>query len=184
MGTKNKPKPNRNLNALCEAVRAVRRASGKSQESFSQLAEISSQTLSRFERGQPPRSRDVLNRLAAVAFDLGCTIEEEVFRQASLALPGGPSRFESSINVPTHTPIQWRLMQGIRIAQAYFPQEAAAAERELARSLELVDEIIADTAAGDRKVTTQFYANLESELNERAARKLFQDKFTKEGKLK
>jgi transcriptional regulator with XRE-family HTH domain len=184
MTTTNKTKTSRKLPALCEAIRRVRKATGKSQPVFAEEVEVSPMTLSRYERGDSPRRREVLNRLAAIAWEHGCTVEEQLFRDASMALPQGPFRFEPSLKVPVYSPHQWRLMQAIRIAQAYFPDEARAAEQALGVSLDLVDEILADAAVGERKVTEQLYSDLEARLNELAARKVFKDHFTKEGKLK
>jgi transcriptional regulator with XRE-family HTH domain len=167
------------------AIRNLRKKTGQSQAQLAQDLELTNMSLSRYENGTTiPRSRTTLNRLAAVAAEAGATVEEELFRQAALALPGGPSRFEEGLAVPVYSPLEWRLMQGIRIAQSFFPDEARAAERELGASLDVVDEILADAALGERKVTTAFYIQLEGQLNQRAAQKLFKDKFTKEGNIK
>jgi transcriptional regulator with XRE-family HTH domain len=185
MAQKHKANRARRLPAVSQAIRNLRKRTGQTQADLSRDLEISSMSLSRYELGLTiPRSRTTLNRLAAVAADAGATVEEELFRQAALALPGGPSRFEEGFTVPVYSPLEWRLMQGIRLAQAHFPEEARAAEQALGMSLDVVDEILADAALGERKVTTQFYAKLESQLNERAAQKIFKDKFTREGKLK
>jgi hypothetical protein len=98
-----------------------------------------------------------------------------------MALPGGPSRFEPSVLIPTYTPFQWRLMQAARIAMNFFPDVARAMEEAAGPALDLVDEIMADAAMGERKVSVQFYNNLETQLDERAARKVFEHKFKKEG---
>jgi transcriptional regulator with XRE-family HTH domain len=176
MAKKDKGKSTRKMPAVCLAIRAVRAKTGKSQEVFAQEIEIASMTLSRYERGVVPRDRAVLGRLRAVAADAGCVIEEQVFYDALMALPGGPSRFEPTVMVPAFTPLQWRLMQAARIAMNFFPDVARAMEEAARPALDLVDEIMAEAAAGDRRVSVQFYANLETKLDELAARKIFQIK--------
>jgi transcriptional regulator with XRE-family HTH domain len=185
MDPKNKTKRSRNLPAVCQSIRNLRKKTGQSQEDLARDLELTSMSLSRYETGVTiPRSRTTLNRLVAIAFDAGCLVEEDVFRQAAMALPGGPSRFEPSVMVASYSPLEWRLMQAARIALAYFPDVGRAIEQAAGPALDLVDEILADAALGERKVTAQFYANLETQLNQRAAQKLFKDKFTKEGNLK
>jgi transcriptional regulator with XRE-family HTH domain len=170
----------RKLPALSQAIRRLRKVTGKSQEAFAQEAEIASMTLSRYENGVVPRDRRVLARLRAIAADAGCNVEEQLFFDAAMALPGGPSRFESSVMVPSHTPLQWRLMQAGRIAMNFFPDVARAMEEAARPALDLVDQIMAEEALGERKVSVQFYRDLETKLDELAARKIFQIK--KEGK--
>jgi transcriptional regulator with XRE-family HTH domain len=185
MAQKRKTQRARKPPALCLAIQTLRKKTGLTQADFSRDLEVSSMSLSRYETGITiPRSRTTLNRLAAVAAEAGATVEEEVFRQAAMALPGGPSKFQEGLTVPVYTPLEWRLMQGIRLAQAYFPEEAKAAEQVLGMSLDVVDEILADAALGERRLTSQVYAQIESQLNERAAQKLFKDKFTREGNIK
>jgi transcriptional regulator with XRE-family HTH domain len=179
MATKSKTKKPRKLPPVCQAIRNVRKVTGKSQEAFAQDIECASMTLSRFENGVVPRDRAVLGRLRAVAADAGCSLEEKVFFDALMALPGGPSRFESSVMIPTHTPLQWRLMQAARIAMNFFPDVAVAMQEAGRPALDLVDEIMTEAALGERNVSVQFYRDLEIKLDALAARKIFQMK--KEG---
>jgi transcriptional regulator with XRE-family HTH domain len=180
MLSKNKIKPRRKLPALCEAIRRARRGTGKTQQEFAADIGVATMTLSRYERGDVPRDRAILGRLRAVAADAGCVVEEQLFFDALMALPGGPPRFEPSVMIPTHTPAQWRLMQAARIAMNFFPDMARAIEEAARPALDLVDEIMEGAALGERRVSVQFYADLESKLDELAARKIFQIK--KKGK--
>jgi transcriptional regulator with XRE-family HTH domain len=184
MATKSKPRQGGKTPVLCELISGLRRKTKMSQQNLAALLEISAMSLSRYENGLEPKSRRILSRLAAVAADAGLNVEEKVFRDAALALPGGSSRFEPSIMMPTYSPLEWRLMQASRIALSYFPDVARDIEQAAGPALDLVDEILADAALGEGRPTAQFYSNLETQLNERAARKLFKDHFTKEGKLK
>ena len=183
MPAKNKNKLSRKLRRVCIAIRTVRQATGKTQEAFAAEIEIAAMTLSRYERGDLPRGRAVLGRLRAVAADAGCAVEERLFFDTLMAMPHGPSRFESSVMIPTFTPQQWRFMQIARVAQTFSPDVAREIERIAAREADLVDEVMQEAALGERNVSVQFYRDLETKLDALAARKLFPWKFDKEGNL-
>ena len=173
MTTKSKPKPEPEIPKVCVAIRRLRKTLNLTQEAFAAQLGTGVMSLSRWERGRfQPRDGEVLVSLCGLAAEARLDEELEVFQAALMAIPSGPHRLEK-IMVPTYGPREWELMMASRIAASFLPAVERAARVALAPALELLHEVIADMAKGRNVVPTGFYGEVERQLNELVARKIF-----------
>jgi transcriptional regulator with XRE-family HTH domain len=183
---RDKRKPS--LDNRCAAIKRIRMAAGWSQEQLAQISGITTQSISRFELGKTvPRDVAVLvalRRAAKAAHAAGgpdSPDESHYFDEAiseELGTRATPEEIEAMttatkqmiIGLPD--PRAWRLLQIARIAAKYFPQDARAMEAAGGQALAVVNEIIAAAPPPDA-ADIRFYGELERQLDELAAKKVF-----------
>src|SRR5215472_14040659 len=147
MSQKSKTPKKSEIPELCSAVFRVRKTLGWSQEKMAQETGIASMTLSRFERGaQVPRDRGVLGLLRDLAFRVEMPDDAKLFQDALQRWKTPSLRdqvYLSGDPAAGWLPRVWELMQMMRLASLYFPQDAAVMEQHAGRAGEIVRETIA-----------------------------------------
>jgi hypothetical protein len=67
----------------------------------------------------------------------------------------------------TLTPEEWYWMVAVRLTLRYFPDRVPGLEKSLAPLLNLVDAAMAEAAIGKCELTTQFFVDLEKNLEKK-----------------
>lgn len=160
---------------LGDAIRRVRQACGWSQQALAEKLGTAVMTLSKWERDLfRPRNAAVLRLLRSFAYDAQLAKEEKQFSEALKTATNSPisARFEPQ----APSPLEWRMMQMARLIVDYFPELLPAFEAAAGPVAALVDEVMAEVNVGERRVSVQFYLDLERRLHELAAQRVFQGK--------
>jgi transcriptional regulator with XRE-family HTH domain len=143
-----------------------------SQQDFAVRLQTTNTSISRIERGlQTPASFDMLNRLEAMARDLGLAAEAALFDETRSTVRFNayrpPERQDATFALPLP---QWRLAMAGRIAAAYFPEHLLAIEKALQPAIEVVDEVLRSTDEDEID-----YSRMEREVLSRAQRRTLQE---------
>jgi transcriptional regulator with XRE-family HTH domain len=143
-----------------------------SQQDFAVRLQTTNTSISRIERGlQTPASFDMLNRLEAMARDLGLAAEAALFDETRSAVRFNAYRPPERQDAIFAQPLpQWRLTMAARIAAAYFPEHLPAIEKALQPAIEVVDEVLSSTDENEID-----YSRMEREVLSRAQQRTLQE---------